>query len=446
MTAHRVKLLTLIVACFGWWLALAQGAELSDTPGLSTNAPAAPAWVWFPSQPPELAAYLAGVDVYGTNALQPDSTFPNDPFSRWVQNFKLELAQIGLRDTLYQSVSLVQLGDPVAGQSTLEYYAATFQGKWAVATTPSGIASWLSFEMDAQTGLSSTSRTQTPQANLGSLINPQANVSGFRGVWMSELAGQFASSDGEWVFLAGQLDQANYLDVNAYANNSQSQFVNNALLNNSALPLPPNNLGFNLQWQPGSLVYLIVGTSANNQTPGQAPTSELSFDNWSYLAEVGFTPTNTWGLGPGTYRLQPFLATVQGHTQAGLGVNVQQQLGPTSPWGVFGRFGVSGTQVAIQNVGWQGSTGIALTDPLQSAGLLSSTSSDVLGLGWVWSQVARSSPQLQHANEYALELFYSWQLTPTIKVQPDVQLYWNAAYRPDSGVTAVWQLQVNMIW
>ena len=440
------NVLARIVASFGLWLALTPSAVLSDSGEPATNAPAATNWVWFPSQPSTLAAYLGGIDAYGTNALQPDSTFPKDPLSRWVQEFKLELSQIGLQETLYQSVSLVQLGDPVAGQSTLEYYAATFQGKWAVATTPSGTATWLSFEMDAQTGLSSTSRTQTPQANLGSLVNPQANVSGFRGVWMSELAGQIASSDGNFVLVAGLLDQANYLDVNAYANNSQSQFVNNALLNNSALPLPPNNLGLNLQWQPSSLIYLLLGTSANNQTPGQAPTSDLSFDNWSYLGELGFTPTNVFGLGPGTYRLQPFLATVQSHTQAGLGVNLQQQLGPTSPWGVFGRFGVSGTQVAIQNVGWQGSTGIALTDPLQSSGLISSTSSDVLGLGWVWSQAARSSPQLYHANEYALELFYSWQLTPTIKVQPDVQLYWNAAYRPDSGVTTVWQLQVNMIW
>lgn len=419
---------------------------MTNSAATGTTAPTSGTWQWFPSQPSTLAMYLGGIDVYGTNALQADSTFPNDPLSRWVQDFKLELAQIGLRETLFQSVSLVHLGDPVAGQSTLEYYAATFQGVWSVATTPSGIATWLSFELDAQTGLSSTSRSQTPQANLGSLVNPQANVSGFRGVWMSEVAGQFASSDGNMVLVAGLLDQANYLDVNAYANNSQSQFINNALLNNSALPLPPNNLGLNLQWQPSSLIYLLLGTSANNQTPGQAPTSELSFDNWSYLGELGFTPTNVFGLGPGTYRLQPFLATVQGHTQAGFGVNLQQQLGPTSPWGVFGRFGVSGTQVALQNVGWQGSAGIALTDPLQSAGLVSSTSSDVLGFGGVWSQVARSSPQLYHANEYAVELFYSWQLTPTMKLQPDVQLYWNAAYRPDSGVTAVWQLQLNVIW
>ena len=99
--------------------------------------------------------------------------------------------------------------------------------------------------------------------------------------------------------IAGQLDQSNYLDANSYANNSHGQFLNSAFVNSSVLPLPYNNLGLNLQWQPSESWYLMFGSGANNQLAGYSPFDNLSFQNWSYLLEWGLTPTNVAGLGPG---------------------------------------------------------------------------------------------------------------------------------------------------
>src|SRR6185369_15922351 len=112
-----------------------------------------------------------------------------------------------------------------------------------------------------------------------------------------------------WVLVAGQVDQSNYIDANTYANNSQGQFLNSAFVNSSVLPFSFNNLGLNLQYQPGERWYLLFGTGANNQAPGHSPFDNLSFKNWSYLFEFGLTPADVMGLGPGVYRLQPFVAS-----------------------------------------------------------------------------------------------------------------------------------------
>lgn len=405
--------------------------------------------LWFPATPPMLAPYLGTLDEFGNTAVQPGGLFLTSPLSRWAQAGKYWLSDIGLRESFYQSVTLVGMSETLSGERSLQYYAVTFLGKWAVVEAPNGgPAGWLSTEVDVQLGLSSASQTQSPQSNLGTLVNPQGNVYGPNGAWMSELAWQQSLMGGRLVLLGGVVDQSNALDANAYANNSQGQFLNSAFVNSSVLPLPGNNLGLNLQWQPGSSWYALLGTGANNQTPGQSPFHRLGFDDWSHLMEVGLTPANALGMGPGVYRLQPFLATVEGRTQAGVGLNVQQQLGTESSFAAFGRFGVGGAGVALSGVRAQASAGLVMGAPLQNAGWVPRLSNDLLGIGFVWSQASASMGRMPiyHENEYALETFYSLQITPTLKLQPDLQVVWNSAFNPNGGAVWVWQLQINAAW
>lgn len=402
---------------------------------------------WFPGTPPGLAPYLAGCDEFGNTATQPGGFFATGPFSQAAQAGKFWLSDVGLRESFYQSVTTVRMSDPASGSSTLQYYAADFLGKWAVFDAPNGgPAGWLSTEVNVQLGLSSASRTQSPQGNLGAIVNPQANVFGPNGLWLSELAWQQSLRDGTVVLLAGLVDQANYLDANGYANNPQAQFLNGAFVNSSVLPLPANNLGVSVQWQPNHSWYVLFGTGANNQAPGQSPFSDLSFADWSYLLELGLTPKDVFGWGPGVYRLQPFLATVGGQTQTGVGLNVQQQLGEHSPFAAFSRLGVGGSQVTLAGARAQASFGLAMSAPLKHAGLAPRLGNDLLGLGFVWSQAPATTQTVYHENEYALETFYSLQLTPTIKLQPDVQVIWNPAFSSQPGPAVVWQLQLNLAW
>ena len=401
---------------------------------------------WLPTTPPNLPPYLANLDEFGNTAIQQGAVWQADPLSQWVQSGKYALSELGLRYTLYQSLTMVSMTDVPAGSSALQYYTATMLGKWAVTELPeAGRASWLSTEVNVQLGLSPASRTQTPQGNLGSIVNPQATVFGPDGIWISELAWQQSLADGKVVFLAGQVDQSNYIDANTYANNSQGQFLNSAFVNSDVIPFSFNNLGLNLQYQPNANWYLLFGTGALAQGPGHTPFDHLSFQNWSYLLELGVTPSNFLGLGPGAYRLQPFVATVLGRTQAGVGLNFQQQLGTNSPFAWFGRFGVGGSDVALDGASAQIATGFSMQAPLKNAGIFPRLSNDYFGVAAVWSKPSETIQPTAHANEYGLETMYVLQLTPLASIQPDFQVIWNPA-NSTAERNFVFQLQLNLTW
>jgi porin len=402
---------------------------------------------WFPRTPPVLMPYLGSLDDFGNTAVQDGALIPIEPQSLLAQQAKYALSDLGLRYGLWQSFTMVSMTGVASGSSALQYYTATFVGKWAVTeVTNAGRAGWLSTEANVQLGLSPASRSQTPQGNLGTIVNPQATVFGPNGGWISELAWQQSLADGKVVLLAGLVDQSNYIDANNYANNSQGQFLNSALVNSMVLPFPFNNLGLNLQWQPGEAWYGMFGMGANNQIPGNSPFNNLSFNNWSYLFEFGLTPTNVFGLGPGNYRLQPFVATVDGVTQEGIGLNVGQQLGKDSPFAWFGRFGIGGSQVTLDSAAAQIATGFAMEAPLKHAGLFPKLSNDYLGAAFIWSQPSAVMQPAAHSNEYGFETTYVLQLTPLASIQPDLQIIWNPADNPNADHNIIFQLQLNLTW
>ena len=401
---------------------------------------------WFPSTPPVLAPYLGGLDDFGNTAVQDGALIPMEPHSMLGQQLKYGASDLGLRYGLWQSLTMVSMSDVASGSSTLQYYTATFVGKWAVTeTADSSRAGWLSTEANLQLGLSPASRSQTPQGNLGAIANPLATVFGPNGGWLSELAWQQSLADGRIVFLAGLVDQSNYLDANTYANNSQGQFMNEALVNSMVIPFSFNNLGLNLQWQPSKSWYVMFGMGANNQPAGYSPFEDLSFEDWSYLLEFGVTPKDVLGLGSGNYRLQPFLATVNASTQPGIALNADQQLGKNSPFGWFGRFGVGGSRVTLDGAAVQIGTGLAMQAPLEHLGLAPKLSNDYLGAGFIWSRPSSAFKPAVHTDEYGLETTYVLQLTPMASLQPDLQVIWNPA---DSTAdhNIIFQLQLNLTW
>ena len=141
----------------------------------------------------------------------------------------------------------------------------------------------------------------------------------------------------------------------------------------------------------------------------------------------------------------PFVARAGGPTEGGLCFNLQQQLGADSPLGWFGRFGWGGSQVT-SGASAQAGTGLVLQAPLKHAGLFPRLSNDLLGLGFFWSQPSATAKTVFHENGYGLEAFYTLQLSPLLRLQPDVQLIWNPAFNPNPGPAVVGQLQVILSW
>jgi porin len=400
----------------------------------------------FPAAPPALESYLSAQDELGNTAIRPGALIDIVPAESLVQGAKYWLGARGLRYSLEQTFTYTGVPDTPSGSPNMGYYTFRLQMKWAVYEAPvSGSAGWLSAQVNAKEGLGGAGANQSAKANIGTLVDPQGIISNRNGFRAPELAWQQSLAKGEVVMLAGVVSQGNYLDVNTYANTGRGQFLNSALINSMVLPLAAYNFAVNLQWQPTGDFYAMVGATAGNASAGQTPWTDFSWRDWSVVSEFGFAPEDFLGLGPGVYRVQPFLAQAGGPTQGGVGFNFQQQLGHTSPFGWFGRFGLGGSQVSA-GASTQVATGFVVESPLENLGLVKKLTNDFAGVGFVWSQPSATKKTVYHRNEYAAETFYTLQISPTIRLQPDLQLVWNPVFNPDPGPFIVVQAQLILAW
>jgi len=191
----------------------------------------------------------------------------------------------------------------------------------------------------------------------------------------------------------------------------------------------------------------MLAAGGNRTPPGAAPWNHLAAGDMSYLLEMGSVPDDTIGLGPGGYRVQPFLATGHGTTQGGVALNVNQQLGQRSPVGFFGRLGIGGPVAAsVGGASAQVATGVVLQRPLHVAHLLAEAATDFLGAGFVWSEPAAERRPAASFDEYGVELVYSLQITPTTFLKPDLQVVWNPANNRHVGESVVVQLPLVAVW
>jgi porin len=395
--------------------------------------------------PPRLMPYLANLDEKGNTALRPGPLFNLTGLDWLVQGGKYWLSEYGFRYSLQQTFTDVSMTDVMKGENNLGYHTTDLKAKWALFDAPeAGTAGWVTSEIVAKNSFEATGKTQSAKSNLGTLTDPTGIWSSVNGLRVPELAWQQSVCDGELVVVAGMVSERNYIDGNAYASSGRGEFINSALIHSQVLPLPQYNFGLNLQWQPAPEWYGIIGSSLGAGNPGQTPWTDFTTKVWSLPAEIGYAPHDLFNLGPGVYRIQPFAAGAEGATGGGLCFDLQQQLGPHSPVGWYGRFGFGDSKVSA-GASTQVATGFVMQGPFKHL-LLQRTSNDLLGIGFAWSQPSATSKTVYHDDEYVLETVYALQLTPTIKFQPDLQVVWNPAFNRDAGPALVAQFQLVMSW
>ena len=401
---------------------------------------------FFPATPPPLMPYLASQDDYGNTAFRPGALFPSfAPLEGPVQGAKYRLSEYGFRYSLQQSVAYVSMTDVAKGDNNLGYHTLDFKSKWALFdASDAGTAGWVSSQFQAKNSFQGAGKTQSAKSNLGTVTDPTGIWSSVNGLRVPELAWQQSARSGEIVVVAGMVSQRNYLDGNAYADSGRSKFINSALIDSQVLPLAEYNFGLNLQWQPLDEWYAMAGASMGGNDAGDAPWMDFSGRNWSLPGEFGYAPRDFLGLGPGVYRVQPFAAGVNDSTGVGLCSDLQQQLGPDSPFGWFGRFGF-GSEKVSDGAAAQAGTGFVMQGPFKHL-LLQRTSNDLLGVGFVWSQPSSTTKTVYHENEYILETVYVLQLTPTIRIQPNFQMVRDPAFHKNTDQALVFQLQLVLAW
>ncbi|MBN8249628.1 MAG: carbohydrate porin [Verrucomicrobia bacterium] len=114
------------------------------------------------------------------------------------------------------------------------------------------------------------------------------------------------------------------------------------------------------------------------------------------------------------------------------------------PIGWFGRFGAGGS--AVTQASAQVGTGFVIQAPLMHLGLIRSQPNDGFGVGVVWSRPATEDGGAETTAETVLELGYVLQVTPMLRLQPDIQIVWNPAQNPDADRALVFQLQLDASW
>jgi porin len=410
------------------------------------DAPAAPgplAWQWIPKSEAKLAPYLEGVNTWGSECLQPGSLFASDPVSDAAQAVKTALAEVGIFYRLDNSYSFIAMSDVARGESVLNYYNMQLLASWVVfdSVDLGGTTGWVTLQANAGVGLGFDMKAESPQQNIGMVT--WANYGWVTAdAYLSELAWAQSFLDGSLVVRAGFVDPTIPVDANSYANNQYGQLMNWAFVNSQVLPYAFGSLGTVVQWQPAEWVYAMVSTGANNTPSGRPPWYAVSGDNWSTIFELGLVSQDTLGLGPGVLRVQPFAATVRGDWGGGIAFNVEQSLSRDLPLAVFGRFGVGDSVTSrVNGAAVQMAGGLALRGT--ELGGRAKLAVDYGALGFAWTQVDNATAT--HPDEFVIEATVVYNLTPTLAIQPDVQVVWDPAFGPSSS-NVIGQVQLVFTW
>jgi carbohydrate-selective porin OprB len=235
------------------------------------------------------------------------------------------------------------------------------------------------------------------------------------------------------MFRAGKISQSDFFSTGRFRS-ANFFFLNQAFSAALAVPFPAAGLGAVAFAFPRDDVYVAAGFGEADPSDTHTGFSEFFDDNDFFTAaEIGFL-TDLEGLGPGTYRFT-FSHTdgVEGSGQRSgrsLALSFDQQLGeqvvPFFRYTFTDREGLTAISQIL-------TAGVGVLNPLGNEG-------DVCGLAFAWVEPDKSNLD----DEYVIEAFYRIQLTPTLQVTPDYQVFINPTFNPKEDVVGVFGLRLRI--
>lgn len=280
--------------------------------------------------------------------------------------------------------------------------------------------------------------------SVGSFFGVNGDAAGNRAMDITEVWYEQSFSDGIWKVRVGKIDLTGgfeccgcpvSFDGNKYANDENTQFLNNALVNNPTIPFPDRGLGVIVQYNPVKWWYASAGIQdahADARETGFHTTFRNDSDFFS-IFETGITPQidSVNGHLQGAYRFglwydpQPKANSDRSDEKqtddVGFYTSCDQMLAKenndtedSQGLGTFFRYGFT-----------NGSTN-DMTDfysfGLQYQGLFDGRDNDVVGLGYArgfFSNQAKTTYMDDY--ESVIELYYNAQLTPWFQLGPSLQ-------------------------
>ncbi len=284
------------------------------------------------------------------------------------------------------------------------------------------------------------------------------------------------------VIVAGKLAISDHIDVNSYANNARTQFLNNAFINNIAYDKAADPRGYNHGVVAGFLSPAFAIRFGSVAVPTVAGGLDLSYNlrsQHSEQAELEVHPKviavqplvlrllayrNEGTMGryrdalPAAQGTTPDVTAVRrrGAIKYGFGLNFEQGLSDGGVTGLFGRFG--------WNNGATETFSYAEADRVMSfggqvAGAHWKRASDVLGIAIAQSDLSKAHKDylaagglglilgdgtLRYGSERVAEVYYSYQLTPNASLSPDFQLIGNPGFNRDRGPVSLISMRLHL--
>lgn len=201
----------------------------------------------------------------------------------------------------------------------------------------------------------------------------------------------------------GRLDLTNYFDRNTAANDENSMFISDPLVNNPTLGLTNNGLGAAFVWDPRGSYNIKVGIQQSTPAATSLSESVFSLAEFEYIARP-------FGLGEGHYRIWGRSDNSTGDSKTSYGVSLDQKLLPAVT--LFGRYGNGYVDGFGGNTRFY-SGGLSFGSPFAF------NPDDAWGIGYAQTEI-KSGP-IDGATERMAEIYYNLYLTQALRLSGMVQ-------------------------
>ncbi len=403
----------------------------------------------------EESSLLKDINQFGFEYGDETAPVPNDAVTRAIARAHERAYQrLGLEWIVETSYLFTAIRHPVAGSPQNQNWFL-FHTQANLELIPS-LGTWLRAELSISTALDGRTWRGNAQAAERGALNESLGFSGGANpdvfnrhtCALPELAlMQYLGSDRACA-IVGVVNQTNYFDANAYANNSFTQFTNAAFVNSQVLPLADSNFGAVVQAQFSPHVYGMASFSLLESTVGYSPFFNSEGRNYNIVGEVGYVYDG------GTIRLTPFLA--QGYDagddeRAGRnrrfgGVNLGFDQDLCDKLSCFGRVGWSSSDnLNVCGASFAASAGLIIKTPLHLCFGWKESENNFLGLAFSVARPdegALDEDRSPSKRELTFEVGYSYAITPYCALRPNYQFVKNPAGRSDVSSASALGMQI----
>jgi len=335
---------------------------------------------------------------------------------------------VGLRlgiayTALYQQAS-ASLGPDHAGGGFFELF-----GVWHIVGEEGDTSGGIVFTLESAHAYTTIAPKELG-ASIGSLWGT-VNEFGDQGIAFTDMYWQQQFAHDRFGFRIGKIDMSDVFNTGRFASDKQF-FLNEAFGGNPALPFPQQGLGLAFSAEATETLRFSFG-AANATGDRNGPGFDQLGDNEVFsILEVGFDP-HIKGHGVGNYDLSLWHADAQDDAglPSGNGVALSADQEFNDSFAVFIRAGVNSGGVKDTR-GYAGA-GAVLLEPFDRR-------NDSFGVGLSWGQPDNRALR----DQYAGEVYYRVQLTPTTQITPSVQLFIDPALNPDEDAIAVLSLRARV--